>query len=85
MCEECRHALGTAPNWGQIRADVSGEGRKALAGAAVTILLGVGMVWLGAVTSYLIIPPFAWSVLHARRWYAISKRLAKQTGPAQRG
>jgi hypothetical protein len=86
VCEECRHLLGTAPNWERIRAEVSGEGLKALTALVATILAAVSMLWLtGAIWIWLIVGLLAWSVFHARRWHAISKRLAKQAGPAQRG
>jgi hypothetical protein len=81
VCEECRHLLGTPPNWERIRADVSGEGLKALAGLIATILAALSMLWLtGAVWIWLIVGMLAWSVFYGRRWYAISKRLAKQAG-----
>jgi hypothetical protein len=86
VCEECRHLLGTAPNWERLRAEVSSEGLKALTALVATIVAAVSMLWLtGAVWIWPLVGMLAWSVFYARRWLAISKRLTKQAGPAQRG
>lgn len=86
VCEECKHLLGTTPNWGQLRAEVAGEGRLALVGLAVTLTVTLSFLYLFDRTWFVfILAPLTWSVTHARRWRAISKRLKKQAGPAQRG
>jgi|GEM_PF-5192577 len=46
VCEECSHLLGTAPNWGQLRADVAVERNKALVLSAATLFAGVTMITL---------------------------------------
>ncbi len=86
VCEECRHFLGTAPNWERLRFDVSVERNKALVGLAATFVAGVLMISLfGRVWIVLIVALLAWSLNHGRRWRAISKRLSKQSAPPQRG
>jgi hypothetical protein len=86
VCEECRHRLGTAPNWGQLRAEVVVERNKALALSAATLVAGASMITLvGRVWLVIIVGLMAWAMQHARRWRAISKRLARQAGPPQRG
>lgn len=86
VCEECRHLLGTGPNWERIRAEVAGEALKALSLLVATIAGAVAMASLaGRIWLWPVVGLLAWSVFHARRWRAISKRLAKQAGPAQRG
>ncbi|HEX2876630.1 MAG TPA: hypothetical protein VHP33_35510 [Polyangiaceae bacterium] len=86
VCEECQHRLGTEPNWGQLRVEVSEEGVKALAGFAVTLVVASALLWLFDRTWLLgTVPMLGWSLTHARRWRAISKRLAKQVGPQLRG
>jgi hypothetical protein len=86
VCEECRHLLGTAPNWERLRAEVASERNLALLGLTGTFAFGVLTMWLfGRAWLLIIVGLLAWSLTHARRWRAISKRLAKQAGPAQRG
>jgi hypothetical protein len=85
VCEECRHLLGTAPNWERIRAEVSGERNLALVGFGVTFGFGVLTMWFfGRAWLLIIVGLMAWSLTHARRWRAISKRLAKQSMPEPR-
>jgi hypothetical protein len=85
VCEECRHRLGTAPNWGQLRAEVAVERNKALVLAAATLVAGLSMIALvGRVWLAIIVGMMAWAIHHARRWLAISKQLAKQSAPPTR-
>ena len=86
VCEECRHPLGSPPNWGQLRADVAVERNKALALSAATLFAGVTMItFVGRVWISIVVGLLAWALHHARRWRAIAKRLAKQAGPELRG
>ena len=84
VCEECQHRLGTEPNWSQIRAELTGEWLKALFGFGVAVLVSVTLfelfegAWL-----VIVFPLFGWPLTHARRWRAISKRLAKQKKATQ--
>ena len=79
VCEECRHRLGTVPNWGQIRGEVREEGLKALFGLGVTLVTTLALFELfGREWIVILLPMLGWSVSHARRWRAISKRLAKK-------
>jgi hypothetical protein len=86
VCEECKHFLGTAPNWELLRLDVAVERNKAVIGLATMVAVGALMiglfdrVWIVPVVALL-----AWSLNHGRRWRAIAKRLAKQAGPGLRG
>ena len=85
-CEECKHFLGTAPNWDVLRRDVAVERNKAVFGLAATFASGVLMMGLfGRAWIVPIVALLAWSLNHGRRWRAIAKRVAKQAGPELRG
>jgi hypothetical protein len=86
VCEQCKHALGSTPNWERLRAELPELRNKVLVGVAATLLMIVGSGWLFGGGGYIVaMGPMTWAVATAFRWRVLAKRLAKRGGPPQPG
>ena len=53
VCEQCRHALGSVPNWERLRAELPDLRNKVLVGVGATLLMIIGTGWLFGGAGYI--------------------------------
>lgn len=78
LCEECRHPLGSQPDWERLRAQLPDLRFNMVIGIATSVAIAVATLWVSGGWLLLVMPPLVWGVGNARRWYALSNQLKKR-------
>lgn len=75
-CESCGHALGTAPDWTTLKAELPGLRMQAVTGSLATIgMLVLNVLLFGGAGYIVLLAPIGWAVTGIYRHRMIAARL----------
>jgi hypothetical protein len=78
ICEDCGHRLGTAPDWGALKDELSTLRKRMLLGVVALVAMLAFNWWLlyggGAI---LALAPLGWLIFSAYRYRLITKHLKR--------